>query len=162
MKNALRSSILFAMLSLLLSCNDTSSPTAPPSGAAAAKGPGIMGTWTLDTTLTIAGLVNDINGTFVVTSDSVAIDTLERYNNDGSDVEDLFWYTKRSWTTAGNDVIFTKTTCRRTDFLGGWATINCLTPLKDTVIGGMAPGLSSFTIRTRESNVGIAVYHKAK
>lgn len=121
-----------------------------------------MGTWEVDTIVTLGGLPTEVNATMVVKSDSTAIDTLERYNSDGGDVEDLFWTTRRTWTAVGNDVILTKTSCRRTDFYGDWATISCLTPAKDTVVGGMDPSLSTFKIRARESNLGVLTFRKVK
>lgn len=141
----------------LASCDDSSTaPNAQP----APSGPGILGTWEVDTMVNLAGLPTDVFASLVVKSDSTAIDTLNRYNSDGGDVEDLFWTTRRTWTAVGNDVVLTKTSCRRTDFFGDWATISCLTPTKDTVVGGMLPGLSSFKLRARESNLGILTFHK--
>jgi len=161
MKSCLRIASILVLCSLFAACDSSTSDPAP-AGNATPKGPGILGTWIVDTSLTFAGLPTEVNVDLIVTSDSLAVDTLERYNNDGGDVEDLYWVTRRTWSAVGNDVVFTKTTCRRTDFLGGWANISCLTPAKDTVIGGMNPGLTSFTLRARESSLGVLTFHKAK
>lgn len=142
---------------LIVACDDSSSS---PAESQKTPQPGIVGEWTLDTTLMISGLENHLTGVMRVTEDSQVIDTIERYNNDGGDIEILEYASKRRWSVSGDDVIFTKKTCAITDYYGDWHISACSTPLADTIQAGLTADLSS--LRVRRVGGGVVIFHKSR
>lgn len=142
--NRFRLAAIFACVVLFASCGtkNVSEPEVVDDGsdslAALAKfdslvTEAISGVWSYEAIQTISGAKTTITANATILPSGEASDTITTRSSSGGVVDNPSYATQRTWSLAGKDLVFAKTSCSKRGNDGTWASETCVQPLNDTL-----------------------------
>lgn len=162
--NRFRLAAFFACVVLFASCGtkNVSEPEVTDDGsdslAAQAKfdslvTEAISGVWGYESIQMISGVKTTITANATVLSSGVSSDTITTQSWSGDENSNPPYATLRTWSIAGKDLVFVKTSCSEQGNDGIWAAQTCAEPLNDTLNADSLLDGSLLALRGRQGSL---------
>lgn len=93
----------------------------------------IAGHWQFEGSQNEGGVTKTVTAWVDVQKNGSSTDTIETYSAAGGKFDNPRYATSRTWVLSASKLIFTKSSCQKRDNDGVWGSIDCGSPIYDTL-----------------------------